>query len=58
MMQNDLVKLVNLQVAKPCRTLFVCQRCGEEVGDGEQDHNRRHQNCGGALDPNGEVPED
>jgi hypothetical protein len=57
-MHNDLVKLANLQVDKPGRTLFVCQRCGEEVGDGEQDHNRHHQNCGGALDPNGEVPED
>lgn len=44
-------------LSQPGRTLFACQKCGEEVGDGE-DHNGRHANCGGSLDPIGEVPED
>jgi hypothetical protein len=57
-MPNGIVNIASLQVDEPGRTLFACQRCGEEVGDGEQDHNGRHQNCGGALDPVGEVPED
>jgi hypothetical protein len=55
------VKLAAEQDAKqnkPGRTLFSCQKCGDLVGDGEQDHNNRHPNCGGALDPMGEVPED
>lgn len=37
------------------RTLYACQKCGEEVGEGEQDYRGRHQNCGGSLDPIGEC---
>jgi hypothetical protein len=40
------------------RTLFVCQKCGEEVGEGEQDHRGRHPSCGGTLDPVGECDDD
>ena len=40
------------------RTLYVCQKCGDEVGEGEQDYRGRHPNCGGQLDPIGECPED
>jgi len=40
------------------RTLYVCRRCGEEVGEGEQDHNNRHPNCGGSLDPIGVCDDD
>lgn len=40
------------------RTLYVCQACGEEVGEGEQDRNRRHAYCGGTLDPVGEIEDD
>ena len=32
------------------RPLYVCQKCGEEVGEGEQDHRGRHPICGGQLD--------
>ncbi len=39
------------------RTLYVCQKYGDEVGEGEQDRYGRHQNCGGTLDPVGEVDE-
>lgn len=38
--------------------LYVCQRCGEEVGEGEEDVNGRHPYCGGELDPAGEVEEE
>jgi hypothetical protein len=37
------------------RMLYVCQKCGDEVGEGEQDHRGRHPICGGTLDPVGEC---
>ena len=40
------------------RTLYACQKCGEEVGDGEQDYRGRHAYCGGTLDPIGEIDDD
>ncbi len=40
------------------RILYVCKKCGEEVGEGEQDHNGRHPYCGGELDPVGEVDDE
>jgi hypothetical protein len=40
------------------RILFSCQRCGEEVGEGEQDRNGKHAYCGGTIDPIGECMED
>jgi hypothetical protein len=40
------------------RILYACQRCGEEVGEREQDHRCRHQNCGGQLDPIGACEPD
>lgn len=40
------------------RAIFACKRCGEEVSEGEEDHNRRHPYCGGELDPIGDVEEE
>lgn len=40
------------------RLLYACQKCGEEVGDGEQDHSGRHAICGGTLDPIGECDDE
>lgn len=53
-----IVKLAEEQRDKPGRALFVCQRCGAEVGDGEQDRDGCHPYCGGPLDPIGEVQEE
>jgi hypothetical protein len=40
------------------RILYACQRCGEEVGEGEQSNGRcPFCNCP-ALDPIGECEED
>jgi hypothetical protein len=39
------------------RALYVCQKCGQEVGEGEKDSHHRHAYCGGSLDPNGEYDE-
>lgn len=36
------------------RLLYSCQKCAEEVGEGE-DNNGRHPYCGGELDPIGET---
>jgi hypothetical protein len=47
-----------VDLSSPGRTLFVCDKCGEEVGDGEQDHNGRHPICGGSLSPIGECADD
>jgi hypothetical protein len=39
--------------------LYVCQRCGEEVGEGEAtDYHGRHAYCGGQLDPAGAIDVD
>lgn len=40
------------------RTMYVCQKCGDEADTGEMDHRGKHVNCGGQLDPNGYCPED
>jgi hypothetical protein len=40
------------------RILYTCQKCGEEVGEGEQDLHGRHAICGGSLDPNGICEDD
>ena len=40
------------------RTLYTCQKCGEPVGEGEQDRNGRHAYCGGELVPTGECDPD
>lgn len=37
----------------PALDLYVCQRCGDELGEGEDMRGDRHNACGGQLDSNG-----
>lgn len=51
---EPMLEPVDLEIGLP-QTLYTCQRCGDEFGAGEADHNGRHAYCGGEGDPQGQT---